>query len=627
MPSTLACPEENELLALAMGETVADVVTSHVDECPSCQATLERLRAELALLRQNHVDGTTPPSTEADATVDPDGEPLSIGTTQDWASADPAGTTDTDQLGPEAVAAARNRAEEQRALPDAIGKYKVVGWLGAGGEADVYRVVHIKLGNDLVLKLSRQRVRADLRSGLFDEGKLLVDLEHPNLVRIYDCDFHDDRPFLVMEYVHGRNLEQYANEEPVTQRRAAALVAKLAAVMAVAHRHGIIHCDIKPRNILIDKLGEPRLIDFGMARLRHAWTDCAPTSWGGTVAYMAPEQARMEIDRIGPRSDVFALGGVLYFLLTGQAPFPGETQDEVWDRARRCDFEAGALRVAAVPRRLERICLKAMAAEPSDRYPTAEGLAKALEACLRRPRLMAASALILLAPAVALGAWSHWPQAALSPSPLFSIPQPPPDSPALAGELIVRVWSKDGGSKRGLKVDQPGALPLLPGEQVHLEARINQPAYSYVLWIDGQGHVSLLHPRQDHKFGSSPSEESAREIVHVPQALDQGLKMKGPGGLETALLLVRRTPLPSNIDLAASVGPMGPSPLRSELEVAVRGGDEGQPVETLRLALHRGIDDTETIKIDDPLLQLMERLRTQNQFAVIKSVRFAYRGE
>ena len=327
MPSTLACPDETELLALAMGEPVAAAVTAHVDGCASCQTKLDRLQAEVALLRQNHGHGTTPPSTEHDPAVDHDGEPSSAGTTQDWTSADPAGTTDTDPFGPEAVAAARDRAEGQGAMPDAIGKYKVVGWLGAGGEADVYRVVHLKLGNDLVLKLSRRRVGADDQSGLVEEGKLLVDLEHPNLVRIYDLDFHDDRPFLVMEYVHGRNLEQYAREEPVTQRRAAALVAKLAGVMAVAHRHGIIHCDIKPKNILIDKLGEPRLIDFGMARLRHAWSDCAPTSWGGTVAYMAPEQARLEIDRIGPRSDIFALGGVLYFLLTGQAPFPGETHE------------------------------------------------------------------------------------------------------------------------------------------------------------------------------------------------------------------------------------------------------------------------------------------------------------
>jgi len=613
-------------LALAMGDPVAAAVTAHVAACSSCGTRLDRLKAEVASLRQNDGDGTAPASTEHDPAAAHEGEPSAAGTTLDWTSADPAGAPGADPLGPEAVAAARDRAEGQGALPDAIGKYKVVGWLGAGGEADVYRVVHIKLGNDLVLKLSRRRVPAENQSGLFEEGRLLVDLEHPNLVRIYDLDFHDNRPFLVMEYVHGRNLEQYASEEPVTQRRAAALVAKLAAVMAVAHRHGITHCDIKPKNILIDKLGEPRLIDFGMARLRHAWTDRVESSWGGTVAYMAPEQARLEIDRIGPRSDIFALGGVLYFLLTGQAPFPGETQDEVWDRARRCDFEAGALRAAQVPRRLERICLKAMAANPADRYATAEALANALASYLRRPLLIGASALVLLVPAVALGAWSLWPPAQRSPIPPLPIPQPAPASIALAGELTVRVWSKKDGGKRGLKIDEPGALPLIPGEQVHLEAQLNQSAYTYLLWLDGQGHVSQLYPRDDGKFGSRPSGGSARETVHSPEALDEGHRMSGPGGLETALLLVRRTSLPRGTDLAAVIGRLPPSPLRSELEVAKRGFDEGQAVETQRVDIHRGIDD-ETEKIDDPLLQLMERLRTQNQFEVIKAVRFAYRGE
>jgi hypothetical protein len=177
-----------------------------------------------------------------------------------------------------------------------------------------------------------------------------------------------------------------------------------------------------------------------------------------------------------------------------------------------------------------------------------------------------------------------------------------------------------------LEVDQPGALPLLPGEQVHLEVHVNQPAYPYLLWLDGQGHVSLLYPRQDHKFGGSPFDGSARETVHSPAARDEGLTMKGPGGLETALLLVRRTPLSPSVDLAASIGPLPPSPLRSQLEVAKRGFDEGQPVETLRVDLHRAIDE-ETETINDRLLQLMERLRTRNQFEVIKAVRFAYRGE
>ena len=297
MMATLACPNETELLALAMGEPVATALASHVDGCATCRANLNRLQAEVAMLRQNHERGTTPPSTERDPALEHDVDPADAGTTKEWNPPDPDGAP-----GPEAVAAARDLAEGLNAMPDAIGRYKVVGQLGSGGEADVYRVVHIKLGNDLVLKLSRRQVGPDNHSGLIDEGRLLIDLQHPNLVRIYDLDFHDNRPFLVMEYVHGRNLEDFARDEPISHRRAAALVAKLAEVMAVAHRHGITHCDIKPKNILIDKLGEPRLIDFGMARMRHAWSDHVDSSVGGTVAYMAPEQARLEIDRIGPHA-------------------------------------------------------------------------------------------------------------------------------------------------------------------------------------------------------------------------------------------------------------------------------------------------------------------------------------
>ncbi len=331
-------------------------------------------------------------------------EPSSGGTTFSW-PADPTANAapEPGPIGPEAVAAARARAEGRSERPGAIGKYLVVEQLDEGAQGQVFRVIHPKLGRDMVLKLGRQPVGDDERTSLVAEGRLLADLEHINLVRIYDLDFHNDRPFLVMEYVHGRNLEDYARDEPVTPRRAAELVAKLAGALAMVHRRGIIHRDIKPRNILIDEMGEPRLIDFGLARLRHAWSEPSAATWGGTLAYMAPEQARLEHDRTGPRSDVFGLGAVLYFLLTGQAPFVGETQDEIWDRARRCDFAADALRIARAPRRLERICLKAMAADPADRYATAEEFGRALKAFLNRPRQVAIAAGLLLVFALVSG--------------------------------------------------------------------------------------------------------------------------------------------------------------------------------------------------------------------------------
>ncbi|MFI5455306.1 MAG: protein kinase [Isosphaerales bacterium] len=626
MASILMCPEEADLLALAMGEPIAAAVTAHVAKCASCRAKVDRFRAEAASLRQNYGNGTSPPSTEPDPAVDHDGEPPNAGTTRDWTPADPAGAPGTDPLGPEAVAAARDRAEGQGDLPDAIGKYKVVGWLDGGGEADVYRVVHITLGNDLVLKLSRRPVGADNQSGLVAEGRLLVDLQHPNLVRIYDLDFHDDRPFLVMEYVHGRNLEDYARDEPVAPRRAAALVAKLADVMAVAHRHGITHCDIKPKNILIDQLGEPRVIDFGMARLRHAWSDRAPSSWGGTYAYMAPEQARLEIDRIGPRSDIFALGGVLYFLLTGEAPFVGQTGDEVWDRARRCDFEAGALRLAKAPRRLERICLKAMAADPADRYSSAELLQKALKRYIAKPRVQAALAgvigLALLASALYALAKRTETQPALpgASSPVAarplasSIPAPPVP---IKGRINLLVVNSKDGTRRRLRLQDPGAVPVRAKDQVRIEARLDRPAYLYLFWISSNGKVAPLYPWKDHDWSQRPLDERKVKDAELPEIFDEVLDIPvSAPGMETLVLLAReQTPLPrgdegklaqllagasmsSALDLAKPIWIEDGEEVAFEPSAAAgrdRSGDD---------TLTRGIPSPKARKSDDPVLRI-----------------------
>ena len=119
-----------------------------------------------------------------------------------------------------------------------------------------------------MLKLALNPIEPGGRHEIIEEGKILADLKHPNLVQIYDLDFHEDRPYLVMEYIRGRNLDQLASEGRLKPRQVATLLAKVAAAVDYAHRHGIIHRDIKPKNILVDEAGEPRLIDFGMARLR-----------------------------------------------------------------------------------------------------------------------------------------------------------------------------------------------------------------------------------------------------------------------------------------------------------------------------------------------------------------------
>ena len=174
----------------------------------------------------------------------------------------------------------------------AIGRYLVVARLDEGGQGQLFRVFHPGLRKDLVLKLARDTIGAEAGAALVSEGRLLAQIDHPNLVRVFDLDFHEGLPFVVMEYVPGTNLQQFAVQNRPGFRRVAAIGAELARVVGALHRRGVVHQDIKPKNVLIDEAGRPRLIDFGLARLKHAWGDAAETPSGGTLAYMAPEQAR-----------------------------------------------------------------------------------------------------------------------------------------------------------------------------------------------------------------------------------------------------------------------------------------------------------------------------------------------
>src|SRR5262249_44414057 len=160
-------------------------------------------------------------------------------------------------------------------------------------------VMHPELARELVLKLGRRPIAVSrpigtegeeepgaTRPALLHEGRLLARCDHPNLVRVVDLGVHQGRPFVVMEYVPGLTLQQFALQGGPGPREAARLVAELAGAVAYLHAQGIVHQDIKPRNVLIDERGRPRLIDFGLARWDHAWSG-APGDWfGGTADYM-----------------------------------------------------------------------------------------------------------------------------------------------------------------------------------------------------------------------------------------------------------------------------------------------------------------------------------------------------
>jgi tRNA A-37 threonylcarbamoyl transferase component Bud32 len=509
--------------------------------------------------------------------------------------------------------------------PHWIGKYRVVEHLGQGGQAVAYRAVHPQLpGRDVVIKWAKERLPEPQRQQLLAEGRVLADLEETGVARVYDVGLCEDRPFVVMEYLRGRTLQQVLAQRRPSPREAAALVAALAASLDRVHRRGVCHRDLKPSNVLIDDAGRPRLVDFGLALVDRPWDLSGRPVEGvsGTFQYMAPEQANGQTERIGPQSDVFGLGGILYALLTGRPPYQDADVMGVWEKARQGIVTPPRQLNPHIPRALERICLKALAFDPAQRYASAGHFAAALRGFGRRRWFLAAlgGAAAFLALAAVLYQAIPWP-----------VPKPPTGGEAgpLTGELVVRVWTPQGDrTKSGLRLGDPGALPVRNGEWLRLEAQLNRPGYVYLLWADSEGRVSPLYPWNSekiiHDLQTPPPEQPPRQAVTSPAREKEGWRIEGKSGLETLLLLARETPWPWETRLADVVGKLPAVPLRDPLELAVRGYDAGQPVGTVLEWQNRG-PNKDAEEIDDPLLQLMDRLRPH--FPFIRAVRFAHQGD
>jgi serine/threonine protein kinase len=449
---------------------------------------------------------------------------------------------------------------------------------------------------------------------LLGEAEILARLDEPGLVRLYDADVHEGRPFVVMEYVAGRTLEQRLKQGRPSFRETANLVAQLAHTLDRVHEHGVCHRDLKPSNVILDAAGRPRVLDFGLALLDQLWggTERHEGEVSGTLGYIAPEQARGQVERIGARTDVFGLGAILYELLTGRPPYRGAGRDDLWAQARHCEITPPRQLDKRVSRPLERICLKALAADPEERYPTAGQLESALRQYLCRRWLGVGLIGVILLFAGTLGLW-------LLPRGL---------SDPLSGDLIIRVWSEGEGGKRGLRVDQPdsGALPVHDKEMIQMEVRLNRPGYAYLLWIDAAGRVDTYYPWNRHKdtIETPPPSQTPQESLLSPELRAQGWEVGPPCGLETILLLARTTPLPAEVKLAGVIGRMPATRLRHPQEFITRGYDRGRPTELAPYDSHRG-GSSEAKQIDEPLLRLEERLRPH--FEVIRYVRFAHQSD
>ncbi len=401
--------------------------------------------------------------------------------------------------------------------PMKIGKYAIIEALDHGGQATVYRAIHPELRRDVVIKFCHfDRIsNARLAGSMADEGRVLASLNHPNLAKVFDFDFLENRPYLVMEFVSGLNLSQYRKQRNPSTGQWIPIVRKIAEALDYVHQQGVVHLDIKPQNILIDQSDMPRLIDFGLSRAETAWSQSGPdsTTLCGTIQYMPPEQAQCDTEKVGPKSDIFSLGGVIYFLATGQPPIEGRDLQECirkaqagdWNRERLAECEVGIVEIIK----------RAMSNAPEDRYANAGELAAALKRLEVVSSLNKAAKWIMFAASFLVG---------LGAIGISQIGIQEAPSVATTG-MNIRVWRDEA------IYSLTDTAPVSTGDRIEVTSDIPAGQHVSLFLFDSDGKLTLID--------SKPA-ANATFTYRFPQDPSHFEQIVGSSGTEFVFLCRRR---------------------------------------------------------------------------------------
>lgn len=504
VPNQSACPTPETLRQLVLGGLPNDDlanVKAHVSTCSACGETMQRL-------------WRTPdnnPTCTYNGALHP---------------------TDDDAPAP------------QGDIPACIARYRVLKILGQGGFGRVYLASDDKLKRLVAIKVPKASriARPQDADAYLVEAQVLAKLDHPHIVPVYDVGrCNDGLPFVVSKYIEGSSLAARMQEGRLPYAEAARLVCQVAEALQHAHQHGLVHRDVKPANILIDDSQTAFLADFGLALKDEDFGKGGGSA--GTPAYMSPEQAQDHGNLVDGRSDIFSLGVVLYELLTGRRPFVADSADSLRMLIAKAHARPPRQVDPGIPKELERICLKALARNPSDRYTTAYDMARDLRRFTTpidwRGRTVAALALL------AIGGFVTW---WMLPGENTATKTP---TEQISGAVDVLAWKKVGEAVIFTRLTEPGALPFRVGDQYRFEADLSGPAYLYVFRIDTEGKASPVFPWQPGEWGSRPAEEKPLTRLSLPANPKKGWTMQGErDGMETWFLLARASRLPmSDADL------------------------------------------------------------------------------
>jgi WD40 repeat protein/tRNA A-37 threonylcarbamoyl transferase component Bud32 len=299
------------------------------------------------------------------------------------------GSPEAETLPPRTIETAAARSDT---LLTKFGDYELLEEIARGGMGVVYKARQMSLNRIVAIKmiLAGQFASESDVERFRTEAQAAANLQHPNIVAIHEVGQHYGHHYFSMNYVEGQSLAQIVRKGPLGPAKAAEYLKTIAQAIAYAHGQGTLHRDLKPANILIDRFDQPRVTDFGLAKRVEGTAQLTTTgSLMGTPSYMPPEQAGADGLKVGPASDVYSLGAVLYELMTGRPPFVGDTVVVTLNQVLNVEPVAPRQLNPKVPRDLETICLKCLEKEPSKRYATASALAEDLDRFLNHEPILA----------------------------------------------------------------------------------------------------------------------------------------------------------------------------------------------------------------------------------------------